>query len=337
MATLVTEAEKLSNLISKSELDFIKSLPKSIQNQEVSSPQLPDPSATPTQFNLKQIQDLVSDKSELEILSSKGISGPVNVIIRTDASEFIPGTNNNDVILALGGNDAIFGGDGHDCVLAGHGDDFVSGGSGNDSLFGMSGKDVLSGGLGDDFVSGGSGNDSLFGESGNDSLFGESGNDSLFGGSGNDSLSGGSGNDFLVGVDPNSNNPGINEIDTLIGGAGEDTLVAGDSNNPYYVGGGGTYGLNDYALIGQFESGTDTIQLHQGSNYIFGQNFIAITPGLSLDQGSIGSVEQIANNIAGGMSVADSLKLVPMRANLNIDIIAIVLPGYDRTQDLEFV
>ncbi|NEO39643.1 MAG: calcium-binding protein [Moorea sp. SIOASIH] len=320
MATLVTEAQKLSNLISKSELDLIKSLPKSIQNQEVPSPQLPDPSATPTQFNLKQIQDLVSDESELKILSSKGISGSFNVIVRTGASEFIPGTNNNDLILARGGNDAIFGGDGHDCVLAGHGDDFASGGSGNDFLHGMSGDDFL------------------FGDSGNDSLSGGSGNDSLFGGLGNDFLSGGSGNDLLVGVDPNSNKPGMNERDTLIGGVGNDTLVIGDQNNPYYVGGGGTYGLNDFALIQKFESGKDKIQLHKGSNYVLLKNFIAITPGLSpSDLTNIGSVEQIANNIAGGMSVADSLKLVPMPASLKIDIIAIVPDGYSQAQDLKFV
>ncbi|NEO16599.1 MULTISPECIES: hypothetical protein [Moorena] len=67
------------------------------------------------------------------------------------------------------------------------------------------------------------------------------------------------------------------------------------------------------------------------------KNFIAITPGLSpSDLTNIGSVEQIANNIAGGMSVADSLKLVPMPASLNIDIIAIVPDGYSQG-DLIFV
>ncbi|NEP49900.1 MAG: hypothetical protein F6K65_14225 [Moorea sp. SIO3C2] len=121
--------------------------------------------------------------------------------------------------------------------------------------------------------------------------------------------------------------------------------MVGDENNPYYVGGGGTYGLNDYALIQNFQSGKDKsvmdmdkIQLHKGSNYIFGQNFIAITPGLSpSDLTNIGSVEQIASNIAGGMSVADSLKLVPMPASLKIDIIAIVPDGYSQAQDLKFV
>ncbi|NEO93330.1 MAG: hypothetical protein F6K56_25175 [Moorea sp. SIO3G5] len=68
------------------------------------------------------------------------------------------------------------------------------------------------------------------------------------------------------------------------------------------------------------------------------KNFIAITPGLSpSDLTNIGSVEQIANNIAGGMSVADSLKLVPMPASLKIDIIAIVPDGYSQAQDLKFV
>ncbi|NEO91054.1 MAG: hypothetical protein F6K56_12720 [Moorea sp. SIO3G5] len=107
-------------------------------------------------------------------------------------------------------------------------------------------------------------------------------------------------NDTIVGVNPSSNNPGINEIDSLTGGAGADTFVIGNSNNPYYVGGGGPAGLNDYALITDFQSGTDKIQLKQGINYTFGSNFIAL-------------------DSASGQ-----------------DIIAIVSPGYDQG-DLIFV
>ncbi|WAN69145.1 hypothetical protein BJP36_43085 [Moorena producens JHB] len=75
--------------------------------------------------------------------------------------------------------------------------------------------------------------------------------------------------------------------------------MIGDQNNAYYVG-QGLFGLNDYAVITDFQSGTDKIQLKQGINYTFGSNFIA------LDSAS------------------------------GEDIIAIVSPGYDQG-DLMFV
>ncbi|NEQ85680.1 MAG: hypothetical protein F6K26_37910, partial [Moorea sp. SIO2I5] len=100
----------------------------------------------------------------------------------------------------------------------------------------------------------------------NDTIIGDNNSNQLTGGAGNDNITGAGGNDTIVGVNPNGNNPGINERDTLTGGAGADTFVLGDSSNPYYVDGGGFPGLNDFAQITDFQSGTDKIQLHGDIN-----------------------------------------------------------------------
>ncbi|AOW99113.1 hypothetical protein BJP34_06295 [Moorena producens PAL-8-15-08-1] len=457
MATLIDRVKSLSN-ISASELNSIKSLPKSIQNQEVPSPRLPNPVAARFSLRSTQIKQLVPNDSGLQRLSSKSIiSGPFNFIIGTPNPDFLVGTNKNDlilgrggndVIIAVGGNDLVFGEGGNDIVIAGSGNDFVSGGSGNDFVFGSSGNDSLDGGSGNDSLFGGTGTNNFIGSSGNDVLDGEEGKDTvdytglgraitllptgivnksglgqdelirvetiigdagqantidassagsgasvnvnlqknslqinvvngpvlnrtvqnfvnvkgagrndtiigdnnsnqLTGGAGSDNITGAGGNDTIVGVDPNSKKPGVNEIDVLTGGAGADKFVIGDSKNPYYVGRGGFLGLNDYALVKDFQSGTDKIQLHKGSNYIFGSNFIAIKKGFlsfKTSDTSIASAEQIAKNIAGGKSngvqsqltTGDSLKSVQIVPNFGFDVIAIVSGGYNQG-DLSFV
>ncbi|WP_424097414.1 calcium-binding protein [Moorena producens] len=313
MATLIDAINSLPN-IPASELESINSLPQSILNQEVPSPRLPDSSALRISVTAPQIQAFVSNESDVQTSSFENqISQPFQFIIGTPNIDVLLGTGNNDLILGLegddiiiglGGNDLLFGQEGNDTIIGGSGNDFLFGGSdndflsgdsGNDSLFGESGNDSLFGGSGNDSLSGGSGNDSLSGDSGNDSLSGESGNDSLFGGLGNDSLSGGDGNDRIVGVDPTSNNPGVNEIDILTGGAGADTFVIGDQNNAYYVG-AGLFGFNDYAVITDFQSGTDKIQLKSGIDYEYGSNYIGINSDSGLDVIAI---------VAGGYNQGD--------------------------------
>ncbi|NEO90072.1 MAG: calcium-binding protein [Moorea sp. SIO3G5] len=301
MATLIDTIESLpSGLIPESELESINSLPQSIQDQEVPSPQLPNPSVPAIPLTFSQITTLPglpelptplpeNQSSQLFqlILGTPNIDlllGSANndLILGLEGDDIIIGLEGNDLLLGQEGNDILIGGSGNDFLFGGSDNDFLSGDSGNDSLFGESGNDSLFGGSGNDSLSGGSGNDSLSGGSGNDSLSGDSGNDSLFGGLGNDSLSGGDGNDRIVGVDPTSNNPGVNEIDILTGGAGADTFVIGDQNNAYYVG-QGLFGFNDYAVITDFQSGTDKIQLKSGINYTFSDNFIAINSTSGLD------------------------------------------------------
>ncbi|NES44729.1 MAG: calcium-binding protein, partial [Moorea sp. SIO2C4] len=192
MVTLIDTIENLpSGLIPESELESINSLPQSILNQEVPSPQLPGSSAPLLLFSTTQIQAFVSNESDVQTSSLENqISQPFQFIIGTPNIDVLLGTGNNDLILGLEGDDIIIGLGGNDLLFGQEGNDIVIAGSGNDFLFG---------GSDNDFLSGDSGNDSLFGESGNDSLSGGSGNDSLSGGSGNDSLSGGSGNDYLSG------------------------------------------------------------------------------------------------------------------------------------------
>ncbi|AFY39735.1 Hemolysin-type calcium-binding region [[Leptolyngbya] sp. PCC 7376] len=81
------------------------------------------------------------------------------------------------------------------------------------------------------------------------------GNDYLIGGAGNDTLNGGGGNDILLGTDDVS--LGANELDVLTGGSDSDTFILGDTESAYYSQGGDA----DYALITDFEIGTDHVNL----------------------------------------------------------------------------
>jgi hypothetical protein len=101
------------------------------------------------------------------------------------------------------------------------------------------------------FVVGGTGNDTF-----NASDAGYTLSASLVGGAGNDSFVGGSGNDTFVGT--NSTVFGASERDSFTGGAGNDRFVLGDAANAYYNTAART---GDYAVITDFGTGTDIIQL----------------------------------------------------------------------------
>ncbi len=84
------------------------------------------------------------------------------------------------------------------------------------------------------------------------------------------------GNDTLLGFDPNTNTPGQWKIDVFIGDlveqqiTGEGTprdwnnrFIFGDWKQPYYANGDpGIFGLNDFALVTDFNPAMDIIQLH---------------------------------------------------------------------------
>src|SRR5215207_6795867 len=100
-----------------------------------------------------------------------------NIIIGTNASQTIRGTEGPDFICARLGNDTIFAGGGSDLILGdtttffgdvnaygGYGNDFIAlavaddygdGGPGADNMNGRFGVDTLSGGDGSDMISGG--------------------------------------------------------------------------------------------------------------------------------------------------------------------------------------
>ncbi|MGP1383529.1 MAG: cadherin-like domain-containing protein [Thainema sp.] len=159
-------------------------------------------------------------------------------LVGTAAAEELTGTDGFDNIAGGGGNDTITGGAGVDTLLGEDGDDNIDGGDDNDLVNGGNGNDSLKGGAGDDLLDGGGGNDTLIGGEGNDTVL-------AFGGS-----------DVLNGSD--SNAAGAGEIDTLNSGSSSDLFILGDENQAYYV----AAGENDYALIEDFKSFQDSIQLN---------------------------------------------------------------------------
>ncbi len=147
-----------------------------------------------------------------------------------------------------------------------------------DTIAGGAGNDNLRGGGGNDFISAGDGNDTILGEAGNDLLYGGRGNDVLTGGTGNDRLFGDAGDDTLTGADPLTAR-GTGEIDRLFGGPGRDRFVLGTSQGVFYRG----QGNSDYALILDFNSSEDVIQLFGSkANYSLGSAPAGLPSGTAL-------------------------------------------------------
>ncbi|MBW4684077.1 MAG: hypothetical protein KME40_03050 [Komarekiella atlantica HA4396-MV6] len=134
----------------------------------------------------------------------------------------------------------------------------------NDTQAGGAANDTIRGNAGNDYITGGDGNDLLFGDSGSDLLYGGRGNDSVFGSTGSDRLFGDEGNDVLTGADTATR--GVGEIDRLTGGTESDRFVVGTTVGVFYSDSNtSTSGLDDYALITDFNILEDTLQLF-GSN-----------------------------------------------------------------------
>jgi Ca2+-binding RTX toxin-like protein len=224
-------------------------------------------------------------------------------IFGISGSDILTGGGGDDRIFAgNGGDSTLNGGDGRDQLFGNFGNDTLNGGNGNDRLFGGLGNDTLDGGFGNDFLDGGLGDDILIGGGGNDQIFGSIGNDILDGGGGNDTLNGGLGDDQLDGGNGNDTlnaSPG-NDIllgglgsDILVGGSNadtgdieqdfligglldsnglpvgdgvQDTFVLGDANGSFYT----RSGLDDFAIILDFEAGIDRLQLSPVNTYAFG-------------------------------------------------------------------
>ncbi|MFN6568860.1 calcium-binding protein [Dendronalium sp. ChiSLP03b] len=234
------------------------------------------------------------------------VGGAGNDTLRGDSIwlDEIPGFDN------FTGNDTLDGGSGDDFLDGGEGDDYLYGGSGNDSLYGGvllgryptggnnflyggTGDDLLQGSAKDDFLDGGTGNDTLFGDESSifagvreDTLIGGSGDDSLVGDYGSDVLDGGAGNDVLSGgVSLTSDY----EVDTLTGGAGADRFILGNEYDSFYV----PYSsvedpINNYAIITDFNSNEDVIQLSQAygiefrDQYILGSSPVGLVQGIAI-------------------------------------------------------
>lgn len=139
------------------------------------------------------------------------------------------------------------------------------------------------------------GDDTLSSGKGNDSLDGDDGNDSLIGGLGNDRLMGGKGNDILTGIDFNATYPGVREFDTLTGGNRKDKFILGERSKSYYNdANNATLGTGDYALITDFDSKQDVIQLHGvASSYVLGRAPVGLPAGTAIFQKTSGQDELI--------------------------------------------
>ena len=199
------------------------------------------------------------------------------------------GSSTTFTTFSLGGSETskIFQGtNGNDLIRGNSNGNIISGLAGNDTLKGLDGNDVMNGGSGKDNLDGGNGNDVMNGGSGKDNLDGRNGEDTLTGGTNNDKLLGNAGNDILIGVNAsistNINNgvssvtiitssyPGRGEKDRLTGGAGVDEFILGDSFNVYYNNGNSSNsGKKDYAILEDFNSSEDKIQLNgSASDYV---------------------------------------------------------------------
>ncbi len=92
----------------------------------------------------------------------------------------------------------------------------------------------------------------------NNTITGNSFDNELYGRAGNDSLIGNAGNDILMGTDGT-----VGDQDTLTGGSGRDTFMLGSTTTVFYDDRNSTtLGLNDYALITDFNINDDFIRLN---------------------------------------------------------------------------
>jgi Ca2+-binding RTX toxin-like protein len=213
-----------------------------------------------------------------------------------DGWDKLYGGSGNDFLNGSDGSDYLNGGSGIDTMYGGRGNDSYRVDSTGDTVVEYADQDYVNGGSGLDVVTSslsytlsdnvewlvlegssainGTGNslnniissvDSNY-TSVNNILNGQGGHDQLYGNVGNDTLIGGSGNDTLYGA--GYPNWGKGEIDTLTGGSGADKFVLGDvdygSSNKHYFYNDGKFsntGVGDYALITDFNTSVDTIQL----------------------------------------------------------------------------
>ena len=209
--------------------------------------------------------------NNLSLTGTNAINGTGN-----DLNNKITGNAANNSLNGGNGNDTLTGSGGNDTLDGGNGSDILNGGDSNDTLLGASGNDTLNGRGGNDFFDGGNGNDKLNGGGGSDSLNGGNSNDTLNGEAGNDILFGGTGNDILTG----SSSGAVGEIDILTGGQGKDLFVLKDG--AYDDGNPATAGVSDYALITDFTTSDDLLQLARSNNYVLATSPTGLPAGAAI-------------------------------------------------------
>ncbi|MBD2415804.1 hypothetical protein FACHB389_34460 [Nostoc calcicola FACHB-389] len=255
---------------------------------------------------------LGANLENLTLTGTGAINGTGNSL-----NNIITGNSGNNTLNGGSGNDTLSGGSGNDTVTGGIGNDSLDGGTGDDSLLGGTGNDIyVVDSVGDVVIenlnegtdtvqslvsyilganvenltltatgaingTGNNLNNTITGNSANNTLNGAVGNDILIGGAGNDTLLGGDGNDTLNGVGSEN---GTGFKDTLTGGNNNDLYILGNSSSIFYNdGNSANAGLNDYALITDFNISQDKIQL-QGlaSSYLLGTSPISGISGTAI-------------------------------------------------------
>jgi Ca2+-binding RTX toxin-like protein len=193
-----------------------------------------------------------------ELTGSSNISATGNAENNT-----LIGNAGNNSLDGLGGNDSLIGGLGNDTYFVDSSNDiiFEKNNQGSDLVV-TSASYTLSGNLevikADDSAVA----IDLFGNSLDNILIANDLGNYLVGAGGNDSLLGGAGDDFLMGSDYNKSYDN-SQIDTLTGGGGNDTFYLWNYTDLNYS----LAGDDDYALITDFEIGSDKIDIGN-SDYI---------------------------------------------------------------------
>lgn len=276
---------------------------------------------SPTFRPLIAVANEVSGTTSLFEITLPTVSGNIQ---GTGGADILSGSGADDQLIGLGGDDFIFGDDGNDTLVGGAGNDTLIGGAGLDTVvetgnersilitnsriqstdrnsdradvLGSIENVVFQGGAGRNTIDASAftaGSVTLDGGDGSDRLTGTRGNDTLIGGNGSDSLVGGDGNDTLNGVGTQN---GAGERDTLTGGLGADLFVLATSEADFYVG----QRRRDFALIADFDTLEDTVQLRGSANRYVTQGSV-----LYLDVNGNGAVNSSDEVIAAFLGLTD--------------------------------
>jgi Ca2+-binding RTX toxin-like protein len=188
----------------------------------------------------------------------------------TAVTNWIGGTDGNDLLTAPAGGTAwITGGAGDDTLIGGDGADTLNGGDGNDSLAGGAGDDVLLSGTGNSTLDGGPGADTLVGGGEDFASYADATAGVTVYLAGNGTNTGDAAGDQLI------------DISGIIGSAYADTIYGSPTNGSTLEGGGG----ND-SLIGGPGGDEYDFSRGDGNDTISdagGNDRIVMGPGIGLD------------------------------------------------------
>jgi len=230
-----------------------------------------------------------------------------------------------NVIFGSQGANRLFGGGRSDTLYGGVGNDYLDGGTDNDRMYGGTGADVYVVNSTRDYTieNDGEGYDSVIASlnwtldanienlqlTGAKAKIGRGNrlNNRLVGSDISNALDGATGNDTLTGT--TQEHYGLHEIDTLTGGSGHDVFVLGVKSTIFYADHkAATEGTGDYALITDFQSSTDRLQLQgKASQYYLGASDVPGVSGKGLyhEDGATDELIAILQS-AGGSELTDA-------------------------------